>query len=134
MISIADENHTEFPPTKPPRRPNRPLTTRSVTASRPATPLSEALDEKVTVTENGRRQRVTKRELVIKQLVNKSASADLLAIKQLTDIVQGVERRTGASQALPSPPAFTAADEEVIAELKKRMERGIRAAIAAEKT
>jgi len=97
-----------------------------------ATLLAEALDEKVMVTEDGRRRRVTKRELVIKQLVNKSASADLRAIKQLTDIVQGVERRTAASAAPPSPPAFTAADEEVIAELKKRMERGIRAAIAAE--
>jgi Family of unknown function (DUF5681) len=99
-----------------------------------ATLLGEALDEKVSLTENGRRRRVTKRELVITQLVNKSASADLRAIKQLTDIVQGVERRAGASQAPPSPPAFTAADEEVIAELKKRMERDIRAKILAEQT
>ena len=71
---------------------------------------------------------------MIKQLVNKSASADLRVIKQLTDIVQGVERPTGAPQAPPPPPAFTAADEQVIAELKKRTERGIRAAIAAENT
>jgi hypothetical protein len=85
-----------------------------------ATLLSQALDEKVTLTEDGRRRRVTKRELVIKQLVNKSASADLRAIKQLTDIVQGVERRTGASQA-PSPPAFTAADEEVMATFIARL-------------
>ena len=40
-----------------------------------ATLLTEALDEKVQVTEDGKRRRVTKRELVIKQLVNKSASA-----------------------------------------------------------
>jgi hypothetical protein len=99
-----------------------------------ATLLAEALDEKVSLTEDGRRRRITKRELVIKQLVNKSASADLRAIKQLTDIVQGVERRAGASPAPPSPPAFTAADEEVIAELRKRMERDIRAKIAAEQT
>jgi hypothetical protein len=71
---------------------------------------------------------------VVKQLVNKSASADLRAIKQLTDIVEGVERRTGAAPTPPSPPAFTAADEEVIAELRKRMERDIRAKIAAEQT
>jgi hypothetical protein len=99
-----------------------------------ATLVSEALDEKVSLTEDGRRRRITKRELVIKQLVNKSASADLRAIKQLTDIVQGVEGRAGASQAHPQPPAFTAADEEVIAELRKRMERDIRAKIAAEET
>jgi len=83
-------------------------------------------------TEVGRRRRITKRELVIKQLVNKSAAADLRAVKQLTDIVQGVERRAGTSQAPPSPPASTAADEEVIGELRKRMERDIRAKIAAE--
>ena len=99
-----------------------------------ATLLGEALDEKVSLTEDGHRRRITKRELVIKQLVNKSASADLRAIKQLTDIVQGVERRAGASPAPPSPQAFTAADEEVIAELKKRIERDIRAKIATEQT
>ena len=97
-----------------------------------ATLLSEALDQKVSLTENGRRRRVTKRELVITQLVNKSASADLRAIKQLTDIVQGVERRAGTEPA--PPPAPTAADEEVIAYLKAKMEREIRARIANETT
>jgi len=99
-----------------------------------ATLLAEALDEKVQITEDGKRRRVTKRELVIKQLVNKSAAADLRAIKQLTDIVQGVERRSEAASASPPPQAFTAADEEVIAELRKRIERDIRAKIAAENT
>jgi hypothetical protein len=99
-----------------------------------ATLLTEALDEKVQVTEDGKRRRVTKRELVIKQLVNKSASADLRAIKQLTDIVERAERRAGDSPAALPPPALTAADEEVIAELRKRIERDIRAKIAAEQT
>ena len=99
-----------------------------------ATLLTEALDEKVQVTEDGKRRRVTKRELVIKQLVNKSASADLRAIKQLTDIVERAERRAADSPAAPPPPAITAADEEVIAELRKRIERDIRARITAEKT
>jgi hypothetical protein len=99
-----------------------------------ATLLTEALDEKVQVTEDGKRRRVTKRELVIRQLVNKSASADLRAIKQLTDIVERAERRAGDSPAAPPTQAFTAADEEVIAELRKRIERDIRAKIAAEQT
>jgi hypothetical protein len=99
-----------------------------------ATLLTEALDEKVQVTEDGKRRRVTKRELVIKQLVNKSASADLRAIKQLTDIVERAERRAGDSPAAPPTQALTAADEEVIAELRKRIERDIRAKIAAEQT
>ena len=97
-----------------------------------ATLVSEALDQKVSVTENGRRRRVTKRELVIGQLVNKSASADLAATKVLLDITQGIERR---SETAPAPPAaFTPPDEEVIAYLKAKMERAIRAAIAREKT
>jgi len=99
-----------------------------------ATLLAEALDEKVQVTEDGKRRLVTKRELVVKQLVNKSAAADLRAIKQLTDIVERVERRSGAAPAPAAAQAFTAADEEVIAELRKRLERDIRAQIAAEKT
>jgi hypothetical protein len=35
--------------------------------------LNDALNEPVTITKNGRRRKVTKREAVIKQLVNKSA-------------------------------------------------------------
>ena len=97
-----------------------------------ATLLTEALDEKVQVTEDGKRRRVTKRELVVKQLVNKSAAADLRAIKQLTDIVERAESRAGDSPAASPPPAFTAADEEVIAELRKRIERDIRTRIAAD--
>ena len=95
--------------------------------------LSQALDEKVMVTEDGLRRRVTKRELVVKQLVNKSASADLCAIKQLIDIVERVEGRSGASPTVPprSPPARPTRSHP---ELKKRMERDIRAKIAAENT
>ena len=64
-----------------------------------ATLVAQALDEKVMVTEDGRRRRVTKRELMVTQLVNKSAAADLRAIKQLTDIVQSARRRSEASGA-----------------------------------
>jgi hypothetical protein len=35
--------------------------------------LNDALNEPVTITENGRRRKITKREAVIKQLVDKSA-------------------------------------------------------------
>src|SRR5205807_5264516 len=38
--------------------------------------LSEALNEPVIVTENGGRRKVTKREAIITQLVNRSATAD----------------------------------------------------------
>ena len=95
-----------------------------------ATLLTQALDEKIYVTEEGRRRRVTKRELVIKQLVNKSASADLRAIKQLTDIVERVEHRTGTSPAPPEPPQLTATDREVIELFVARLRRQIAAEAA----
>src|SRR5712675_3184720 len=43
--------------------------------------LSEALNETVIVTENGGRRKVTKRQAIITQLVNRSATADFRAIK-----------------------------------------------------
>ena len=48
--------------------------------------MAAALKDKVTVTENGKRRQVTKREAVIAQLVNKSASAELRATKMLIDM------------------------------------------------
>ena len=92
-----------------------------------ATLLNQALDEKVYVTEDGVRRRVTKRELVIKQLVNKSATADLRAIKQLTDIVERVEPRSGPSPAPAEPPQLTATDREVIELFVARLRRQIAA-------
>src|SRR6516165_5381669 len=76
-----------------------------------ATLLTQALDEKIYVTEEGRRRRVTKRELVIKQLVNKSASADLRAIKQLTDIVERVDQRAGRGGHRRTQKAYGAGDQ-----------------------
>jgi Family of unknown function (DUF5681) len=55
--------------------------------------LAAALNKKVTVTENGKRRQVTKREGVIAQLVNKSASAELRATKMLIGVVREVEKR-----------------------------------------
>ena len=43
--------------------------------------LSEALNEPVIVTENGGRRKVSKRQAIITQLVNRSAKADLRAIQ-----------------------------------------------------
>src|ERR1700731_351022 len=48
--------------------------------------LDEALAEKVAIIENGRRGKITKRSAMIKQLVNKAASGDLRASRQLTDL------------------------------------------------
>jgi hypothetical protein len=70
------------------------------------------------VTENGGRRKVTKRQAIISQLVNRSATADFRAIKILLDLVRDIEGQT--EPASPESSAFSEADEKVIEQLKMR--------------
>jgi hypothetical protein len=67
---------------------------------------------------------------VIAQLVNRSASADPRSLKILLDLLLNLEARARPSPA--PPPAAGPSDEEVIAQLKARLEGAIRASIADE--
>src|SRR5437667_12553511 len=82
--------------------------------------LVAALNEPVFVTANGRRRKITKREVVVTQLVNKSAGADLRATKMLIDMLKDVEKKAGVTPP-PEPAPFTAADEEVMATFIARL-------------
>ena len=82
-----------------------------------ATLLGAALDGKVTVTEHGRRRRITKREAMIAQLVNRSAQADLKAMLIVLGMMQEIERRTGASAESAS---LTEADRQVLQFIRNR--------------
>src|SRR5947209_8440923 len=62
-----------------------------------ATLLTKALDEVVTVTEHGRRHKITKREAMITQLVNRSAQADYKAMQLVIGMMQEIERRASTS-------------------------------------
>jgi hypothetical protein len=84
--------------------------------------LSEALNETVIVTENGGRRKVTKRQAIITQLVNRSATADLRAIKILLDIVRDIERQT--EQKAPETADFSETDEKVLEQIKARFSIG----------
>jgi hypothetical protein len=83
--------------------------------------LSEALNETVIVTENGGRRKVTKREAIITQLVNRSATADWRAIKILLDLVREIERQS--EPASPETSAFSEADEKVLEQLRARFSK-----------
>ena len=87
-----------------------------------STLLGEALNETVIVTENGGRRKVTKRQAIITQLVNRSATADFRAIKILLDIVRDIERQTEPST--PEASDFSEADEKVIEQLRARFSKG----------
>ena len=80
--------------------------------------LCEALNEPVVVAENGGHRKITKRQAIITQLVNRSATADLRAIKILLDMLRDIEGQT--EPASPETAAFTAADEKVIEQLRAR--------------
>src|SRR6516162_9593437 len=82
--------------------------------------LVAALDEPVVVTSGGERRRITKREAVIAQLVDKSAGADLRATKMLIDLLKDIEKRAGTAPAPEESPS-TAADEEVVDNLLTRL-------------
>ena len=94
---------------------------RSPGAKNLKTLLSDALNEFVIVTENGGRRKVTKREAIIKQLVNQSATADWRAIKILLDLLREIEGQT--EPASPETSAFSAADEKVIEQLRARFSK-----------
>src|SRR5215471_10561109 len=82
--------------------------------------MVEALNKKVTVTVDGERREITKREADATQLVNKSTGADLRATKMLIDTLKDAEKRAGvAPPAEPVP--LTVADEEVMATFIARL-------------
>ena len=84
--------------------------------------LSEALNETVIVSENGGRRKVTKRQAIITQLVNRSATADFRAIKILLDIVRDIERQT--EPTTPETADFSEADEKVLEQIRARFATG----------
>jgi hypothetical protein len=93
---------------------------RTAGAKNLSTLLSEALNERVVVTQNGRRRKITKRKAIVTQLVNRSASADLPALKLVFDMVRHTENRMDS--AAPETVSFSGEDEKVIAQLKARLD------------
>ena len=87
--------------------------------------LADALDEPVFVTIDGERRKITKREAVVHQLVNKSTTADLRATKMLFDMMKDAEHKAGVAPPPPEPPPFTKADEEVVETLVERIRHQI---------
>ena len=53
--------------------------------------LNKALNELVIVTENGGQRKISKREAIVTQLVNRSAQADLKAIQILLAMLRDIE-------------------------------------------
>ena len=91
--------------------------------------LVAALNEPVYTTIDGHRRKITKREAIIKQMVDKSAEADLRATKMLFDMLKEVEERAGTASP-PEPAQLTAPDREVVELFVARLRRQIAAEMA----
>jgi hypothetical protein len=87
-----------------------------------STLMAKALNEPVVISENGKRKRITKREAVLKQLVNKAASGDAKAIQLLLGEIRQIEGREPPSA---ESVLFDEADRELIRQLRDRL-RGSR--------
>lgn len=84
-----------------------------------ATVIQEELAARITVTENGRRRKITKRQAIAKQLVNKAAAGDPKAIPVLLNETRAHESQpfaAPAADALPAPE-----DEMVMASIIDRI-------------
>jgi hypothetical protein len=81
--------------------------------------LNKALNELVIVTENGGRRKVSKREAIVTQLVNRSAKADFKAIQILLAMLRDIEGHAepGAADA----DVVTEADEQIIQRIRARL-------------
>ncbi|MDX6713174.1 MAG: hypothetical protein QOH96_4190 [Blastocatellia bacterium] len=83
-----------------------------------ATVLARALREKVVVNENGRRRTMSKLDAAVAQLVNQSASGDLVALRQLMALAGSIENQTTDSPE----KNLTEADSKVMQGVLKRIE------------
>ena len=84
-----------------------------------STLVNEALNERVIVAEDSGRRKISKREAIVKQIVNRSTTADWRAVKILLGILQDIESRMEAGSSEAS--GFTTEDEKVIEQLKARL-------------
>ena len=83
-----------------------------------STLLSDALNGSVVVVENGRRKKITKREAIVTQLVNKSASADLKATQIVLAMLRDLEAR---ADGFADPAPFAEADQQIIRRIQARL-------------
>jgi hypothetical protein len=79
--------------------------------------LIKALNELIVVTDQSGRRKLSKREAIVTQLVNRSAKADLKAIQILLGLLHDIE---GDSDPHSSDPIFTEADQQIIQRIQAR--------------
>lgn len=92
-----------------------------------ATTLKRTLNEKVTITENGRQKAISKGEAAIKQLVNRAAQGEIAYMRLLLPAMHAAEA-TLAAQTGKATVDLT--DPSILAPLVKQFERGSHVVLA----
>jgi hypothetical protein len=70
-----------------------------------ATELTEELNERINIGENGRRKRITKRRAFAKQLINKALSGDLKAANLLLNKIETHDSSDLVDSGIPNDPS-----------------------------
>ena len=81
--------------------------------------LNKALNELVIVTDDCGRRKISKREAIVTQLVNRSAKADYRAIQILLAMLRDIEGH--AEPGAADPDMFTEADAHIIQRIRSRL-------------
>ena len=106
--------HSRFKPGHSGNPKGRPKGSKNI-----ATLLERALTERVFVTENGKRRSISKLEASFKQLVNRAASGDLAAMRQLYALIPWLEGQLNDTE--PPRTTISAADEGAMARVRERL-------------
>jgi hypothetical protein len=85
--------------------------------------LDEELNQTVTINENGRRRRITKRAAVVKHMVNKTLSGDPRVLQIL---LSQLRSREAHAEADPSSADMQEGDYEVIRHLEERLKKMVK--------
>jgi hypothetical protein len=105
---------TQFKPGQSGNRRGRPKGAQNF-----STVLEKELNSPVTVTENGRRKKVRKKDVIAKQLVNKAAGGDIKATTVLLNETRASGPAVGGG--LPAVPAELAREDQLV--LKSMLQR-----------
>jgi hypothetical protein len=109
-------SHTRFQPGMSGNAKGRPKGSRNF-----STVIAKELDTKIDVTENGQRRRISKREAIVKQAVNKAAGGDLKAT--ITVLNEARPYETSAQPVLGAGLLITPEDQTVMANILERIRR-----------
>ncbi|MFZ1006329.1 MAG: DUF5681 domain-containing protein, partial [Candidatus Sulfotelmatobacter sp.] len=98
--------HTQFPVGKSGNPKGRPKGSKNF-----ATVIERELNDRVPVTENGKRKKISKREAIAKQVINKAAGGDLKAAQTVFNQTRFNEDNPGATNDLG---VFDSAEDRLV--------------------